>query len=61
MALCNKRYTRKINKNMRKKKQTQQERISTLERALTQLYLRVQTNSNIIDKLTHNEQIQENS
>lgn len=46
---------------MRQKKQTQQERISTLERALTQLYVRVQTNSNIIDKITHNEEIQKSS
>jgi len=46
---------------MRKKKQTQQERIETLERVIAKLYLRVQTNSNIIDKLTQNEKIQENS
>jgi hypothetical protein len=46
---------------MRKKKQTQQERIETLERVIAKLYLRVQTNSNIIDKLTQDEQIQENS
>ena len=46
---------------MRKKKQTQQERIETLERVIAKLYLRVQTNSNIIDKLTQYEQIQENS
>ena len=46
---------------MRKKKQTQQERISTLERVIAQLYVRVQTNSNLIDKLTANETIQENS
>ncbi len=46
---------------MRKKKQTQQERIQTLERVIAQLYVRVQTNSNIIDKLTSNEPTQENS
>jgi hypothetical protein len=46
---------------MRQKKQTQQERISTLERVIAQLYVRVQTNSNLIDKLTANETIQENS
>lgn len=46
---------------MRKKKQTQQERISTLERVIAKLYVRVQTNSNLIDKLTANETIQENS
>jgi hypothetical protein len=46
---------------MRKKKQTQQERIETLERVIAKLYLRVQTNSNIIDKLTQDEKIQENS
>ena len=46
---------------MRQKKQTQQERISTLERVIAQLYVRVQTNSNLIDKLTSNETIQENS
>ena len=46
---------------MRKKKQTQQERISTLERVIAQLYVRVQTNSNLIDKLTANETIQEDS
>ena len=46
---------------MRKKKQTPQERIETLERVIAKLYLRVQTNSNIIDKLTQDEQIQENS
>jgi hypothetical protein len=46
---------------MRQKKQTQQERISTLERVIAQLYVRVQTNSNLIDKLTANETIQEDS
>jgi hypothetical protein len=46
---------------MRQKKQTQQERISTLERVIAQLYVRIQTNSNLIDKLTANETIQENS
>ena len=46
---------------MRKKKQTQQERIETLERVIAKLYLRVQTNSNIIDKITQNEETQENS
>ena len=46
---------------MRQKKQTQQERISTLERVIAQLYVRVQTNSNLIDKLTSNETIQEDS
>lgn len=46
---------------MRQKKQTQQERIETLERVIAKLYLRVQTNSNIIDKLTQDEKIQENS
>jgi len=45
---------------MRKKKQTQQERIETLERVIAKLYLRVQTNSNIIDKLTQYELIQYN-
>lgn len=45
---------------MRQKKLTQQQRIETLERALTKLYVRVQTNSNIIDKLTHNESRDEN-
>jgi hypothetical protein len=46
---------------MRQKKQTQQERISTLERVIAQLYVQVQTNSNIIKKLTHNEPAQKNS
>lgn len=43
---------------MRQKKITQQQRIDTLERVIAQLYLRVQTNSNIIDKLTENGEIQ---
>jgi len=46
---------------MRQKKLTQQQRIDTLERVIAQLYVRVQTNSNLIDKLTANETIQENS
>lgn len=46
---------------MRQKKQTQQERISTLERVIAKLYVNVQTNSNILKKLTHNEPTQENS
>lgn len=45
---------------MRQKKLTQQKRIETLERAITQLYLRVQTNSNIIDKITKDETRDEN-
>lgn len=45
---------------MRQKKLTQQQRIDTLERVIAQLYLRVQTNSNILDKLTTNDEIQSN-
>jgi hypothetical protein len=45
---------------MRQKKLTQQQRIDTLERVIAQLYLRVQTNSNILDKLTENDEIQSN-
>jgi|TARA_B110000093_G_scaffold9311_1_gene8890 hypothetical protein len=45
---------------MRQKKITQQQRIDTLERVIAQLYLRVQTNSNILDKLTANDEIQSN-
>lgn len=45
---------------MRQKKLTQQQRIETLERVIAQLYLRVQTNSNILDKLTKNDEIQSN-
>jgi|TARA_R110000764_G_scaffold82990_1_gene163415 hypothetical protein len=45
---------------MRQKKLTQQQRIDTLERVIAQLYLRVQTNSNILDKLTANDEIQSN-
>tara|TARA_B110000285_G_scaffold71053_1_gene81827 strand:- start:355 stop:492 length:138 start_codon:yes stop_codon:yes gene_type:complete len=45
---------------MRQKKITQQQRIETLERVIAQLYLRVQTNSNILDKLTANDEIQSN-
>ncbi len=45
---------------MRQKKLTQQQRIETLERVIAQLYLRVQTNSNILDKLTENDEIQSN-
>ena len=45
---------------MRQKKITQQQRIETLERVIAQLYLRVQTNSNILDKLTVNDEIQSN-
>tara|TARA_R110000764_G_scaffold100049_1_gene184904 strand:- start:464 stop:601 length:138 start_codon:yes stop_codon:yes gene_type:complete len=45
---------------MRQKKITQQQRIDTLERVIAQLYLRVQTNSNILDKLTVNDEIQSN-
>tara|TARA_B110000977_G_scaffold200491_1_gene291220 strand:+ start:2669 stop:2806 length:138 start_codon:yes stop_codon:yes gene_type:complete len=45
---------------MRQKKLTQQQRIETLERVIAQLYLRVQTNSNILDKLTANDEIQSN-
>jgi len=45
---------------MRQKKLTQQQRIETLERVIAQLYLRVQTNSNILDKLTVNDEIQSN-
>lgn len=40
---------------MRQKKLTQQQRIDTLERVVAKLYIEVQTNSNIIKKLTHNE------
>ena len=45
---------------MRQKKLTQQQRIETLERVIAQLYLRLQTNSNILDKLTANDEIQSN-
>lgn len=45
---------------MRQKKLTQQQRIDTLERVIAQLYLRVQTNSNILDKITANDEIQSN-
>lgn len=46
---------------MRQKKLTQQQRIDTLERVIAKLYVQVQTNSNILKKLTHNEPAQENS
>ena len=45
---------------MRQKKLTQQQRIETLERVIAQLYLTVQTNSNRLDKLTQNDEIQSN-
>ena len=45
---------------MRQKKLTQQQRIDTLERVIAQLDLRVQTNSNILDKLPANDEIQSN-
>mgnify|MGYP003992663221 CR=1 FL=1 len=37
---------------MRKKKLTQQQRIETLEQALTKLYVIVQTNSDLIQNLS---------
>ncbi len=45
---------------MRQKKLTQQQRITTLERVIAQLYLRVQTNSNILDKITEDDKLQSN-
>lgn len=46
---------------MRQKKQTQQERISTLERVVAQLYVKIETLHNITQKLTHNEPAQKDS